>query len=212
MSATARYGEPSVELLAGLAKPYVQTHSIGVVWGLVAIATAVIELSGALHWRRREATGHDRGSLIVLRLCLTPAVILLVFAPTILPGAEIRPPIVAATAGVVIFALGEALRVWSKVALGRYFTYTVQTSSDQPVITSGPYRYVRHPSYTGLLLMMVGAGAAYGNWLGLAGLVVGGFVGLRYRIYVEEKALIEELGDRYRSYADDHKRLIPFVW
>ena len=112
----------------------------------------------------------------------------------------------------MIFAAGEALRVWSRRTLGRYFTYTVMTSSDQPVITSGPYRFVRHPSYTGALLLAIGVGAVYGNWLGLAAITVSAFVGLRYRIHVEEHALLAELGDSYRSYAEHHRRLIPFVW
>ena len=51
-----------------------------------------------------------------------------------------------------------------------------------------------------------------GNWLGLAALTVATFIGLAYRINVEEKALIEDLGDRYRTYAEHHKRLIPFIW
>jgi protein-S-isoprenylcysteine O-methyltransferase Ste14 len=63
-------------------------------------------------------------------------------------------------AGIVIFATGEALGVWSRLTLGRYFTCTVQTSTDQPVIATGPYRFLRHPSYTGILLLVIGAGAA----------------------------------------------------
>jgi protein-S-isoprenylcysteine O-methyltransferase Ste14 len=112
----------------------------------------------------------------------------------------------------VIFSSGEAMRVWSKVTLGRYFTYAVMTSNDQPVITSGPYRFLRHPSYTGILLIAIGAGATWGNWLGLGALTLTTLAGLSYRISVEERALLEELGDRYRTYADQHKRLIPFVW
>jgi protein-S-isoprenylcysteine O-methyltransferase Ste14 len=86
------------------------------------------------------------------------------------------------------------------------------TSSDQPVITNGPYRFVRHPSYTGTLLIVVGIGALWGNWLGLGALTVLSAVGVAYRISVEEKALLGELGDRYRTYAEHHKRLLPFVW
>jgi protein-S-isoprenylcysteine O-methyltransferase Ste14 len=86
------------------------------------------------------------------------------------------------------------------------------TSGDQPVITTGPYRSLRHPSYTGILLIAIGAGAVWGNWLGLSVLTMMTLVGLVYRISVEEKALLEDLGDRYRTYAEHHKRLIPFVW
>lgn len=65
------------------------------------------------------------------------------------PAAEIRPPLVAVITGIVVFSAGEALRIWSRITLGRYFTYQVMTSKDQPVITSGPYRILRHPSYSG---------------------------------------------------------------
>ena len=180
-------------------------------WIAVAAVTAAIEIAGVFR-QRAEATSRDRGSQIVLRACVAPAAVLLVLSPRIAPAAEIRPPFVCAVAGIVIFAAGEALRVWAKVTLGRYFTYTVMTSSDQPVITGGPYRFVRHPSYTGMLLIAIGIGAAFGNWLGLGALVLAVLVGLGYRIHVEEKALLEELGDRYRTYAEHHKRLIPFVW
>jgi protein-S-isoprenylcysteine O-methyltransferase Ste14 len=192
-------------------KPYVETHPIGLVWLVVWVAAGFIEFSGAFRGRS-EATKKDRGSLILIRGCATIAVVLLLLSPKIAPAAEIRPPLVSVVAGIVIFAAGEGLRVWAKVALGRYFTYTVQTSGDQPVITSGPYRVLRHPSYTGILLMVIGAGATWGNWLGLGALTLMTLVGLSYRIHVEEKALLNDLGDRYRSYAEDHKRLIPFVW
>jgi protein-S-isoprenylcysteine O-methyltransferase Ste14 len=175
------------------------------------LATAAVELAGAFR-RREEATKRDRGSRIVLRLCSAPAVVLLIYSPRIAPAAEIRPALVSVTVGILVFAAGEALRIWSKVALGRYFTYTVQTSGDQPVISSGPYRLLRHPSYTGLLLIALGAGAAWGNWLGLGVLALMTLVGLIYRIRVEERALLEELGDRYRIYAEHHKRLVPFIW
>jgi protein-S-isoprenylcysteine O-methyltransferase Ste14 len=198
-------------MLAALTTPYVDSHPIGRVWFAIAVATAIIELVGAGR-RRAEATKKDRGSRMVIRICVLPGVVLLVLSPRILPAADIRPPLVSVIVGIVIFAAGEALRVWSKVALGRYFTYTVQTSSDQPVTTSGPYRFVRHPSYTGILLIAIGAGAALGNWLGLGALTLLTLIALAYRIHIEEIALLEDLGDRYRDFAEHHKRLIPFVW
>lgn len=197
--------------IVGALKPYIESHSIDRVWIAVVGIAGVIEVAGAFR-RREEATKKDRGSSIVIRVCAIPGVALLLLAPRIAPAGEIHPPVVSAVVGITIFSAGEALRVWSKVALGRYFTYTVMTSGDQPVITTGPYRFVRHPSYAGILLMAIGAGATWGNWLGLFGLAASVLVGLIYRINVEERALLEELGDRYRAYAERHKRLIPFVW
>jgi protein-S-isoprenylcysteine O-methyltransferase Ste14 len=194
-----------------LVKPYVETHQIKFVWLAVAAVVVVSELTG-LFRRRAEATNRDRGSQIILRLCVTPGALLLVLSPKIAPAAEIHPPLVSVIVGIVLFAGGEAVRVWARLTLGRYFTYTVMTSSDQPVITTGPYRVVRHPSYSGVLLIAIGFGAVWGNWLGLAAITVATFVGLRYRIAVEEKALLDELGDRYRTFAEHHKRVIPFLW
>jgi protein-S-isoprenylcysteine O-methyltransferase Ste14 len=202
---------PAVAIVVALTKPYLEMHAIRFVWLAVAITAAAIEVVGAGR-QRAEATKKDRGSRAVIRICVTPAAFLLVFSPGIAPAAEIRPPLVSVVAGIVVFSAGEALRVWSKVALGRYFTYSVMTSSDQPIITSGPYRLLRHPSYTGILLIAIGCGGAWGNWLGLGVLTLMTFVALAYRIHVEEKALIEELGDRYRGYAEHHKRVIPFIW
>lgn len=96
--------------------------------------------------------------------------------------------------------------------MGRYFTFTVQTSSDQPVITDGPYRVVRHPSYTGLLLVFMAVGLFIGNWYSLVVLTVVVASGLVFRIRVEERALMQNLGNGYSDYAAAHKRLVPLIW
>jgi protein-S-isoprenylcysteine O-methyltransferase Ste14 len=199
-------------LVAAVLKPYFETHHpLGTIWAVLGLATVVIELAGFAR-QRPEATSRDRGSWEFARVCQVPAVVLLILSPKILPSAAIHPAGACLVAAVVALCAGEGLRIWAKVALGRYFTYTVMTSNDQPVITTGPYRAVRHPSYTGLLLIVISLGAAWGNWLGLGAAFVLSFVGLRYRIYVEEKALLDELGENYRAYAERHKRLVPFVW
>ena len=117
-----------------------------------------------------------------------------------------------AWAGLVVFWCGIALRFWSFRSLGRYFTFTVQTSVDQPVITSGPYRFVRHPSYAAVLLMVMGVGLFLGSWWSFAWLTASVFCGFLFRIRVEERALLLQLGERYVAYAADHKRLVPFIW
>ena len=114
--------------------------------------------------------------------------------------------------GFIIMWAGVGLRWWSFRTLGRYFTYQVMTSRDQPVITSGPYRFVRHPSYLGILLILLGIGVTYGNWLSLLSLVVLPLLGFLNRIRVEEAALQASLGSEYGSYAARHKRLIPLLW
>ena len=111
-----------------------------------------------------------------------------------------------------MFLAGFGMRRWSEMTLGRYFTFTVMTSADQPVVTSGPYRFVRHPGYTGVLLIVLGAGLVNSNWIGLGGWTLLILLPLLYRIHVEENALLIALGDRYGAYAAHHKRLVPLIW
>jgi protein-S-isoprenylcysteine O-methyltransferase Ste14 len=118
----------------------------------------------------------------------------------------------ALTTGFVILLAGLVLRGWSIKTLGAYFTASVKVSTDQPVITAGPYRMLCHPSYTGLLLIMTGIGLASANWVGLAGMALFTLAGLLWRIHAEERALLTTLGDPYRAYAARHKRLVPLVW
>jgi len=107
---------------------------------------------------------------------------------------------------------GLVLRGWSFKVLGEYFTHTVMVSSDQPVVATGPYRVLRHPSYTGIILIATGIGLAAANWADLAGLLLITLPPLLWRIHVEENALKATVGDRYRTYAASHKRLVPLVW
>jgi protein-S-isoprenylcysteine O-methyltransferase Ste14 len=108
--------------------------------------------------------------------------------------------------------LGLAIRVWAIAALGRAFRTTVEVDPAQAVVSTGPYRWVRHPSYTGLLLIVAGFGLAVGNWLALGVCAVLPLPALLRRIHIEEAELTDVLGDRYRAYQEQTKRLIPGVW
>jgi protein-S-isoprenylcysteine O-methyltransferase Ste14 len=162
--------------------------------------------------RRPEAIKSDQGSLLALRSAFIGGALLAAASAKAIPAAAIQPPALASWLGLIFLWTGVALRFWSFRTLGRYFTFIVQTSSDQPVITDGPYRILRHPSYTGLLLAITGLGFQVGNWVSVVALAVAATVGLVYRIRVEERALVQALGDRYRDYSATRKRLIPLIW
>jgi protein-S-isoprenylcysteine O-methyltransferase Ste14 len=182
--------------------------------GLV-LGTAAVWLLLELHQstkRRPEGQSADRGSRPILRLSAMAGAAAAIALDRAAPGAAIRPTVVAESIGLVILWCGIALRVWSFRTLGRYFTFTVQTSADQPVITAGPYRVIRHPSYAGMLLAVIGIGCFIANWWSLLALTAAVAVGIIVRIRVEERALFATLGDSYRAYAATHKRLVPFVW
>jgi len=107
---------------------------------------------------------------------------------------------------------GTLFRQWAIRTLGQYFTRSVRVSADQTVVQDGPYRWVRHPSYTGGMLAAIGVGLALGNAVSLGCLLAAVVFGFGYRIHVEEKALVDALGEPYRAYRARTKRLIPFVW
>ena len=113
--------------------------------------------------------------------------------------------------GIATLVAGSLLRRHCFRQLGEYFTGDVQAHPDQPVIDRGAYRWVRHPSYTAGILMFTGIGLALGNWASLLVLVLTSAVVYTYRIRVEERALIAEIGEPYVVYMRSRKRLVPFV-
>jgi protein-S-isoprenylcysteine O-methyltransferase Ste14 len=117
----------------------------------------------------------------------------------------------ATAAGAAAFTVGIATRVWAIRSLGRYFTRRVQVSSDQPVIEDGPYRWVRHPSYTGFLLIGLGIGLSLRAAGSVAVIAAAWLVATLYRVHVEEAALAETLGAPYREYMTRTKRFLPFL-
>ena len=164
---------------------------------------------------RRDPTARpaDRGSLVVMSIVTGGGVIVALVLAAVWTGAAtpwLRPQVTIA--GIVVFVLGAALRWWSIITLGRYFTADVEVRSAQAVVRTGPYRLVRHPSYTAILVMLLGLGLALTNWASLVVLLAGGLIGLGYRVRVEERALVEALGQPYADYMRHTKRFIPFLF
>jgi len=114
--------------------------------------------------------------------------------------------------GLVLMAAGVFIRQWSIFTLGRFFTADVRLRPGQTVVERGPYRWVRHPSYSGLVLFFIGMGLALGNYLALAVLAIVPVAGLIPRIHAEERVLLEGLGDPYRQFAASRSRLFPWIW
>jgi protein-S-isoprenylcysteine O-methyltransferase Ste14 len=108
--------------------------------------------------------------------------------------------------------LGLAVRVWAVATLGQAFRTSVEVDTGQAVVTAGPYRWIRHPSYTGLPVFFAGFGLGGANWLSLAICAVAPTTALMWRIRVEEDELTRVLGDRYDAYRMRTKRLIPGLW
>lgn len=174
----------------------------------------------ALEWRmrlrsalNRAGSRADRGSRPVLAVTIAGGVTGGFVVASHVPSAAIeaaRWPVFLA--GMVLFVAGIVVRQWAIATLGRFFTTDVRLQSGQTVVEGGPYRFVRHPSYSGLLLSFVGIGLALGNWAAILIFAVVPTVGLVFRIRVEERALLAGLGDPYRRFAASRARLVPWVW
>jgi protein-S-isoprenylcysteine O-methyltransferase Ste14 len=114
--------------------------------------------------------------------------------------------------GAAVFVAGAALRVWAIATLGRYFTVVVRVSPDQQVVEAGPYRLIRHPSYTGALLMGAGIGLSLRHAVAPLVIVATSLAAYLIRIVFEERALAEGIGEPYRAYMRRTKRLVPYLW
>jgi len=194
-------------------KPYFETnHLAGLLLMVVTMSWGMMELAKASNSREGATKVGGGGRRFAVLPVMIVTTVMLYLAPHIVPAAAIRPAVAAFAAGMVILLGGLVLRGWSIMALGDYFTGVVMVSADQPVITAGPYRVLRHPSYTGFLLACAGVGLASANWVAVAAMVVLPLAAVLWRIHAEEHALLGTLGDRYRGYAAQHKRLVPLIW
>ena len=113
---------------------------------------------------------------------------------------------------ILFFVAGLALRWWSIVTLGRFFTVDVVVEKDHELVERGPFRWVRHPSYTGVLLAFLGWSMTLWNWVAMAVVLVPISIAFVRRMNVEEEALRGALGERYREYMNRTKRLVPFIY
>ncbi len=184
--------------------------------GVAAEVIATYRGRGSLREAFAIGRGHspaDRGTKQVLILAMVVGVFVAVWiakdAPSLRAGANTWSTFAI---GACIVCLGMGLRAWAVWALGPFFRREVTIEVDHAVVETGPYRWVRHPAYTGDLLIVFGFGLELGSWVGAAVALAIALVGHLPRIRVEEAALRDALGDEYERYARRRARLVPGVW
>lgn len=162
---------------------------------------------------RKEATIQDRGSMVVLIGLQWVGLALSFWLAKRFPDAAIPwQRTLLFGIGVILLFLGVTLRWYAIWTLGRYFTRDVAVSADQSVVQRGPYRWIRHPAYSGTFVTMLGVGLTLTNWASLVALMACVLAGYLYRVYVEERALVESIGQPYAEYMRRTKRFIPHVF
>jgi protein-S-isoprenylcysteine O-methyltransferase Ste14 len=117
---------------------------------------------------------------------------------------------VLSSIGVILTVAGMAFLVWGRQSLGRNWSQTVAVKQDHELVTSGPYRFMRHPMYAGGLLACIGSAiVAGGPWVFL--LLILGAIFL-WRVHAEDQLMEQQFPNEYPAYEWRTKALIPFIW
>ncbi len=111
--------------------------------------------------------------------------------------------------GLVVFVVGLALAVWARLSLGRNWGTPMSQKEDPELVTSGPYRMIRHPIYSGILLGMIGTTIAVSLYWLVAVAILGAY--FLYSAVVEERFMASQFPDSYPQYKRSTKMLIPFL-
>ena len=185
--------------------------SLSLQLGLVYLISEVL-LTVTRRSRSQTGTKQDRSTLRVLWLVIMVSVAAGLYVAMHWRAGALPHGRMFAGAGAFLFVTGLFLRWWAIITLGRFFTVDVTIEKDHELVERGPFRVVRHPSYTGVLLAFVGFALTLHNWAALLVILLPIFAAFIRRMNVEEDALSRALGSRYADYMKRTKRLVPFVY
>lgn len=164
-------------------------------------------------WSKRSRRREKAGTLLLHALPIALAVYLF-------EGRHLPVPLYAQVvpyrhalygAGLALTIAGLAFSVWARLYLGTNWSASVQIKTDHQLVRSGPYRFVRHPIYTGILTGFFGSALALDQWRGLfAFLIV--LIALVYKLRLEERWMAETFGDAYADYRRHTGALVPYLF
>jgi protein-S-isoprenylcysteine O-methyltransferase Ste14 len=187
---------------------------LSMLWAALSWAWIVSEVGILLFTRTRRGTGEvqDRGSIVILWVALLASITLGRWIGETHPHSIFLKAHWVRVAGLAIFAAALLLRWTAVVTLGRSFSANVAIRTTQTLHKTGLYRFVRHPSYTGLIFILFAEALRTRNWIGFVVVLILPTAALLYRIHVEEDALRSAFGEEYGVYSRTTKRLIPGVY
>jgi protein-S-isoprenylcysteine O-methyltransferase len=165
--------------------------------------------------RRRSgdpARSRDRGTLDLLIVAIVAGLALGIWLAWRDDGQVATHHLPLLWSGMAVMVAGLLLRWWSVHTLAQYFTVDIAIQPGQELIRRGPYRWLRHPSYTGALLTVLGFGIALGDPGAALVVIVPITAAFLWRIRIEEQMLAQAFPDAYPAYARGTRRLIPFIW
>jgi protein-S-isoprenylcysteine O-methyltransferase Ste14 len=197
-----------------VAAMHVSSMQVSGPWTWLYSAWIASEVLIAIATRTRRGGGEvrDRGTQVLLWIVIIGSITAVRWTTDAVAAPIFGRAHWLRVAGLLLLAAGLAIRWAAILNLGSAFSANVAIRKAQRVRTTGLYRYVRHPSYLGLVLIFLAIGIYSRNWIGLAIAVVPPALALLYRIRVEERALREAFGEEYIAYSRTTKRLLPGIY
>ena len=154
---------------------------------------------------------HDRGTMRLIWLAITLAIVLSILAANYFPAKILAWPYTG-YAGLTIILAGMAVRFLAVWSLGSRFTVNLAISEEHRIKTNGMYRWIRHPSYLGSIISFIGFSLSLNNAISLVVIMLLVVPSFLYRIRIEERLLINEFGTEYQEYMRQTRRLIPWIY
>jgi len=187
---------------------------LSLLWHILLYGWTASEIVLAVVTRTRQSGGQvrDRGSMLVMWATIICAITAAEFIGHMTIGRIMNGAYWLKLAAIVVIVAGVMLRWIAILSLGKAFSANVAIRHEQMIYQSGLYRYLRHPSYSGLLLVFVAIALHERNWLAAAVVLLPTIAAVLYRIHVEEEALREAFGAEYATYSKTTWSLIPGVF
>ena len=180
-----------------------------IIW--ITWCASEILLNRLMRSSSNDKKGQDKGSLRFIWIMIALAISFgFIFANYI--KVPISNQLLISYVGLFIIIVGMAIRFISIWSLGKYFTVDVTIRNNHKIKKDGFYKIIRHPSYSGSLLSFIGFGISLNNWISLTTVVVLIMISFLYRIKIEEKILIDQLGKEYLDYKKNTYRLLPWIY
>lgn len=176
------------------------------VWVLSEILLLILRRS------KKDSQDKDLGSFMILNLTIYASIAIGVFISITRFGYINNYTAPLNLIGSAFIILGLIVRWTAIITLGRFFTVKVSIQTDHRIIQSGLYKYIRHPSYTGMLISFFGLGIGLDNWVSICIILFPILFALFNRIRIEEQALQGSFGNDYVAYCAQTWRLIPWVY
>lgn len=183
-------------------------------WALVAalvVSVGAEMLIQVLHRAPAGSRRRDSKSYLLIVVGFLSSVLLAVVLWFLDLGALSTPRSTGRWLGVAVMMFGQLIRWWAVLTLKKFFTVEVALHPGHRLVQTGPYRFARHPSYTGMAFWFLGLGVALNNWASTIALCLPFVVVMSYRIRVEERVLLDAFGADYEEYSKRTKRWFPGI-